>query len=137
MSAEGSGLVLGEHPHRIKWNAKYGAGLVPSFRPHPLALWALALGLPDGPLADLGRGRGGGGRRPAALGGVRRRRPPDASRPAARMVPQAGRARVPPAAGLRRAGPERGARARPPPSPGPPGSGTTTARCRVALLLRV
>src|SRR6266567_4353204 len=151
MSAEASGLVPGDHPDRIKWNAKYGAGFVPSFRPHPLAVRALALDLPDGPVADLAcgpsgaallaaeqgrrvtavdvsevalgllgdearqRGLGRGGRRPAGLGGLYRRRPPDASRPAARVVPSAGRARVPPAARLLRAGSGRGARPRPPP----------------------
>src|SRR5256885_7405124 len=59
MSAEGSGLVPGDHPDRIKWNAKYGTGFVPSFRPHPLAVRALALGLPDGPVADLACGPSG------------------------------------------------------------------------------
>ena len=59
MSAEGSGLVPGDHPDRIKWNAKYAAGFVPSFRPHPLAVRALALDLPDGPVADLACGPSG------------------------------------------------------------------------------
>jgi SAM-dependent methyltransferase len=59
MSAEGSGLVPGDHPDRIRWNAKYGTGFVPSFRPHPLAVRALALGLPDGPVADLACGPSG------------------------------------------------------------------------------
>jgi SAM-dependent methyltransferase len=59
MSAKGSGLVPGDHPDRIKWNAKYGTGFVPSFRPHPLAARALALGLPDGPVADLACGPSG------------------------------------------------------------------------------
>jgi SAM-dependent methyltransferase len=59
MSAEGSGLVPGDHPDRIRWNAKYGTGFVPSFRPHPLAARALALGLPDGPVADLACGPSG------------------------------------------------------------------------------
>ena len=59
MSAEGSGLVPGDHPDRIKWNAKYGTGFVPSFRPHPLAVRALALGLPEGPVADLACGPSG------------------------------------------------------------------------------
>ena len=52
MSAEGSGLVPRDHPDRIRWNAKYGTGFVPSFRRHPLAVRALALGPPDGPVAD-------------------------------------------------------------------------------------
>src|SRR5437773_223350 len=102
MSAEGSGLVPGDHPDRIRWNAKYGAGFVPSFTPHPLAARALALSLPDGPVADLACG------------------PPAASWPAARVVPEAGRTRVPPAAGLQRARPERGAGPRPPPATSPP-----------------
>jgi SAM-dependent methyltransferase len=59
MSAEASGLVPGDHPDRIKWNAKYGAGFVPSFRPSPLAARALALVLPDGPVADLACGPSG------------------------------------------------------------------------------
>ena len=49
----------GDHPDRIRWNAKYAAGFVPSFRPHPLAARALALGLPDGPVADLACGPSG------------------------------------------------------------------------------
>jgi SAM-dependent methyltransferase len=59
MSAEGSGLMPGDHPDRIKWNAKYGAGFVPSFRPHPLAARALTLDLQDGPVADLACGPSG------------------------------------------------------------------------------
>jgi SAM-dependent methyltransferase len=59
MSAEASGLVSGDHPDRIKWNAKYGADFVPSFRPHLLAARALALVLPDGPVADLACGPSG------------------------------------------------------------------------------
>jgi SAM-dependent methyltransferase len=59
MSAEGSGPVPGDHPDRIKWNAKYAAGFVPSFRPHPLAARSLALGPPDGPVADLACGPSG------------------------------------------------------------------------------
>ena len=59
MSAEGSGLVPGDHPDRIRWNAKYGTGFAPSFRPHPLAARALALDLPDGPVADLACGPSG------------------------------------------------------------------------------
>jgi SAM-dependent methyltransferase len=59
MSAEDAGLVPGDHADRIRWNAKYAAGFVPSFRPHPLAARALALGLPDGPVADLACGPSG------------------------------------------------------------------------------
>ena len=59
MSAEGSGLARGDHPDQIKWNAKYASGFVPSFRPNPLAPRALALGLPEGPVADLACGPSG------------------------------------------------------------------------------
>jgi SAM-dependent methyltransferase len=59
MSAEGSGLVPGDHPDRVRWNAKWAAGSAPSFRPHPLAARVLALDLPDGPVADLACGPSG------------------------------------------------------------------------------
>jgi SAM-dependent methyltransferase len=59
MSAEGTGLVPGDHPDRIRWNARYATGFVPSFRPHPLAARALAAGLPGGPVADLACGPSG------------------------------------------------------------------------------
>ena len=68
MSAEASGLVSGDHPDRIKWNAKYGAGFVPSFRPNPLAVRALALVLPEGPVADLACGPSGAALLAAAQG---------------------------------------------------------------------
>jgi hypothetical protein len=35
---------------RLKWNARYEAGLEWSLRPHPLAERALSLGLPGGPV---------------------------------------------------------------------------------------
>ena len=59
MSAKGSGLVPGDHADRIRWNAKWAAGSAPSFAPHPLAVRALALDLPDGPMADLACGPSG------------------------------------------------------------------------------
>jgi SAM-dependent methyltransferase len=59
MSAEGAGPVPGDHADRIRWNAKYGDDFVPSFTPHPLAVRALAPGLPDGPVADLACGPSG------------------------------------------------------------------------------
>ena len=68
MSAEGAGLVPGDHADRIRWNAKYAAGFVPSFRPHPLAVRALALDLPDGPVADLACGPSGAALLAAAQG---------------------------------------------------------------------
>jgi SAM-dependent methyltransferase len=59
MSSEGSGPVPAGHPDRIKWNARYAARSVPSFRPHPLAVRALALDRPDGPVTDLACGPSG------------------------------------------------------------------------------
>ena len=47
------------HPDRLRWNAKYASGFVPSFAPHRLAVQALALDLPDGPVADLACGASG------------------------------------------------------------------------------
>jgi len=55
----GAGLVPGDQPDRVKWNAKYAAGFAPSFTPHPLAVRSLALALPDGPVADLACGPSG------------------------------------------------------------------------------
>jgi SAM-dependent methyltransferase len=51
--------VPDDHPDRVRWNAKYASGSEPSFRPHPLALRALAANLPDGPVADLACGPSG------------------------------------------------------------------------------
>jgi methyltransferase family protein len=57
--------VPGGHADRLRWNARYGAGFVPSFVPHPLAVrvfgsagsagsaGSVSPDLPDGPLADL------------------------------------------------------------------------------------
>src|SRR6516225_12362336 len=68
MAAEGSGLVPGDHADRIRWNAKWAAGPAPSFTPHPLAVRALALDLPDGPVADLACGASGSALLAAARG---------------------------------------------------------------------
>lgn len=66
MPADGS--VPAAHPDRLRWNAKYAGGFVPSFRPHPLAVRALALDLPDGPVADLACGASGSALLAAARG---------------------------------------------------------------------
>jgi SAM-dependent methyltransferase len=50
---------LAGHPDRQRWNARYAAGSVPSFEPHPLAVRALELGLPPGPVVDLACGPSG------------------------------------------------------------------------------
>jgi SAM-dependent methyltransferase len=55
----GARLVPGDHPDRIRWNARYAAGFVPSFTPHPLAVLALSMELPAGPVADLACGPSG------------------------------------------------------------------------------
>jgi SAM-dependent methyltransferase len=47
------------HPDRLRWNTRYAEGRAPSFTPHPLAVRALARGLPDGPVADLACGPSG------------------------------------------------------------------------------
>jgi SAM-dependent methyltransferase len=68
MSCEGAGPVPDGHPDRLKWNARYAARPVPSFRPHPLAVRALALGLPAGPVAELACGPSGSALLAAAHG---------------------------------------------------------------------
>jgi SAM-dependent methyltransferase len=55
------------HPDRLRWNARY-EGASPSFEPHPLAVRALALPLPDGPVADLACGASGSALLAAAAG---------------------------------------------------------------------
>jgi SAM-dependent methyltransferase len=57
--AEG-GAELAGHPDRIRWNARYRDGAGASFTPHPLAVRALAMRLPEGPVADLASGPSGG-----------------------------------------------------------------------------
>jgi hypothetical protein len=63
-----AGPVPDGHPDRIRWNARYAAGSEPSFTPHPLAVRALSLGLPDGPVADLACGPSGSALLAAAHG---------------------------------------------------------------------
>jgi SAM-dependent methyltransferase len=59
---------LAGHPDRVRWNARYeGRGPVP-FEPHPVAVRALSLRLPDGPVADLACGPGGSALLAAAAG---------------------------------------------------------------------
>jgi len=64
----GGSLVPDDHPDRLRWNARYAGGRPPSFTPHPLAVRALALDLPDGPLADLACGPSGAALLAAANG---------------------------------------------------------------------
>lgn len=55
----GEGFPPDDHPDRLRWNARYASGFVPSFAPHPLAVRALAMDPPDGPVADLACGASG------------------------------------------------------------------------------
>jgi SAM-dependent methyltransferase len=50
---------LAGHADRLRWNARYQGGAGTSSEPHPLAVRALALPLPGGPVADLACGVGG------------------------------------------------------------------------------
>jgi SAM-dependent methyltransferase len=57
------------HPDRVRWNARYQGGTGgTSFEPHPLAVRALALPLPAGPVADLACGTSGSALLAAAAG---------------------------------------------------------------------
>ncbi len=58
---------LARHPDRLRWNAKY-SGAAASFEPHPLAVQALMMWLPEGPVADLACGRSGSALLAAAAG---------------------------------------------------------------------
>ena len=56
------------HPDQVRWNARYTGGFEASFEPHPLAVRAVALPLPDGPVADLACGPSGSALLAAAAG---------------------------------------------------------------------
>jgi SAM-dependent methyltransferase len=49
---------LAGHPDRLKWNARY-ADRPPSFDPHPLAVLAVSMPLPPGPVLELACGPSG------------------------------------------------------------------------------
>ncbi len=49
---------LAGHPDRLRWNARY-AGETAAFAPHPLAVRALALPMPPGPVLELACGPSG------------------------------------------------------------------------------
>jgi SAM-dependent methyltransferase len=60
---------LADQADRLRWNARYGAaGYVPLFTAHPLAVQALSLPLPDGPVLDLASGPSGSALLAAANG---------------------------------------------------------------------
>ena len=50
---------LAGHPDRLRWNARYAEGSGALFVPHPLAVLALSVPPPDGPVADLASGPSG------------------------------------------------------------------------------
>jgi len=64
----GEGFPPDGHPDRLRWNARYASGFMPSFTPHPLAVRALAMDLPHGPVADLACGPSGSALLAAARG---------------------------------------------------------------------
>jgi SAM-dependent methyltransferase len=59
---------LADHPDRLRWNARYEGSFQASFEPHPLAVRALSLRLPEGPVADLACGPSGSALLAAAAG---------------------------------------------------------------------
>jgi SAM-dependent methyltransferase len=59
---------LTDHPDRRRWNAKYGDGSAVTYAAHPLAVRALGLTLPDGPVLDLASGPSGSALLAAAAG---------------------------------------------------------------------
>ena len=59
---------LAGRPDQVRWNARYRGGFEASFEPHPLAVRALSLPLPDGPVADLACGPSGSALLAAAAG---------------------------------------------------------------------
>jgi hypothetical protein len=59
---------LSGHPDRLRWNIRYGAGFTPSFTAHPLAVRALSMRLPAGPVLELACGPSGSALLAAASG---------------------------------------------------------------------
>jgi len=59
---------LADNPDRLRWNARYGPGFSATFGPHPLAVEALAVALPAGPVLELASGPSGSALFAAAAG---------------------------------------------------------------------
>jgi hypothetical protein len=66
MEPFGPGLT--EHADRLRWNARYSGDFAPSFAPPQLAVQALDMPLPDGPVLDLAAGPSGTALAAAAAG---------------------------------------------------------------------
>ena len=62
------GEELAGHPDRLRWNARYAQAAGASFTPHPLAVAALSVPPPAGPVADLACGPSGAALLAAAAG---------------------------------------------------------------------
>jgi SAM-dependent methyltransferase len=62
------GNELAGHPDRLRWNARYAQDPGASFTPHPLAVAALSVPPPAGPVADLACGPSGATLLAAAAG---------------------------------------------------------------------
>jgi SAM-dependent methyltransferase len=62
------GSDLSDHPDLLRWNARYGGEYNASFTAHPLAVTALSMTLPDGPVLDLASGPSGSALLAAAAG---------------------------------------------------------------------
>lgn len=56
------------HADRLRWNARYDRGYTATFEPHPLAVRALSMRLPDGPVVELACGPSGSALLAAAAG---------------------------------------------------------------------
>ena len=56
------------HPDRQRWDARYAQSQAPGFEPHPLAVRALAVPPPAGPVAELASGPSGSALLAAAAG---------------------------------------------------------------------
>src|SRR3984957_10057932 len=50
---------LADNPDRLRWNARYSARPAPDFKPHPLAIEALAQAGSGGPVLELAAGPSG------------------------------------------------------------------------------
>ena len=59
---------LARHPDRLRWNSRYGSGYTPAFTAHPLAVRALSMRLPAGPVLELASGPSGSALLLAAAG---------------------------------------------------------------------